>query len=98
MPRAVSAPVWWLRHYSLFIFTTGSALNFAPAHTTGTAVRWSLVADLYGCVTSKTPRRRRVSASSITITWPATHLGWILESQTNGLSANNWISVPTPTR
>jgi hypothetical protein len=27
---------------------TGSALNFAPAHTTGTAVRWSLVADQYG--------------------------------------------------
>ncbi len=27
---------------------TGTALNFAPAHTTGTAVRWSLVADQYG--------------------------------------------------
>ena len=27
---------------------TGSALNFAAAHTTGTAVQWSLVADQYG--------------------------------------------------
>jgi hypothetical protein len=27
---------------------TGSALNFAPAHTTGTTVRWSLVADQFG--------------------------------------------------
>ncbi len=27
---------------------TGSALNFAPAHTTGAAVRWSLGADQYG--------------------------------------------------
>ncbi len=27
---------------------SGGALDFAPAHTTGTAVRWSLVADLHG--------------------------------------------------
>jgi hypothetical protein len=34
--------------YGRLLRYTGSALNFAPAHTTGTAVRWSLVADQYG--------------------------------------------------
>ena len=29
-----------------------------------------------------------------TITWPSTHLGWILESQINGLASDNWTPVP----
>lgn len=33
------------------------------------------------------------TATHFTVTWPTTHLGWILESQTNGLVANNWIAV-----
>ncbi len=39
-----------------------------------------------------------VSGNTLTITWPATHLGWILQSQTNalnvGLKTNNWVNVP----
>lgn len=38
-----------------------------------------------------------VSGGSLTITWPATHLGWILQAQTNSLSvglANNWVDIP----
>ncbi len=37
-----------------------------------------------------------VSGSTLTITWPATHLGWILQSQTNTLSnglKTNWVDV-----
>ncbi|MBX7207642.1 MAG: RICIN domain-containing protein [Verrucomicrobiaceae bacterium] len=35
--------------------------------------------------------------SNFTITWPSTHLGWILESQTGSLSANGWTAVPNST-
>ncbi len=34
---------------------------------------------------------------NVTVSWPATHLGWILESQTNGLLANGWSTVPNST-
>lgn len=34
------------------------------------------------------------TGGNFTITWPLTHLGWILESQANGLSPNNWVTVP----
>ena len=37
-----------------------------------------------------------VSGSTLTVTWPATHLGWILQSQTNSLSSGlstNWMDV-----
>lgn len=38
-----------------------------------------------------------VSGGTLTITWPATHLGWILQDQTNSLSSGlstNWVDVP----
>ena len=39
-----------------------------------------------------------VNGNTLTITWPATHLGWILQCQTNSLSAgltsSNWFDVP----
>lgn len=31
----------------------------------------------------------------VTITWPSTHLGWLLESQSNNLLPNNWSTVPS---
>jgi autotransporter-associated beta strand protein len=37
-----------------------------------------------------------VSGNSMTISWPATHLGWILQSQTNSLStglSTNWVNM-----
>jgi autotransporter-associated beta strand protein len=37
-----------------------------------------------------------VSGSTLTVSWPATHLGWILQSQTNSLSSGlstNWVDV-----
>ena len=38
----------------------------------------------------------RVSGRTLTISWPATHLGWILQSQTNPLIvglATNWVDI-----
>ncbi len=37
-----------------------------------------------------------VSGSTLTLTWPATHLGWILQSQTDSLSSGlstNWVDM-----
>jgi len=40
-----------------------------------------------------------VSGNQLTLTWPATHLGWILQAQTNalsvGLNTNTWFDVTT---
>jgi len=38
-----------------------------------------------------------VTGSTLNLTWPADHLGWILQDQTNKLSVglgNNWVDVP----
>ncbi len=38
-----------------------------------------------------------VSGSTLTVTWPVTHLGWSLQAQTNSLAvgiANNWVTIP----
>ena len=35
-----------------------------------------------------------VSTNTLTIAWPADHLGWILQAQTNGLSTGQWFDVP----
>ena len=35
-----------------------------------------------------------VSGKTLTIAWPADHLGWILQAQTNGLSTGQWFDVP----
>ena len=35
-----------------------------------------------------------VNGAQLQLTWPADHLGWRLEMQTNSLSAANWITVP----
>jgi len=35
-----------------------------------------------------------VSGNTLTIAWPADHIGWILQAQTNGLSSTNWFDLP----
>ena len=39
-----------------------------------------------------------VSGSTLSLSWPSTHLGWILQSQTNaisiGLTTTNWTDIP----
>jgi hypothetical protein len=65
-------------------------------------------ADYYGSATntfviesnlSTTPTNITMSVSGglLTLSWPASHLGWILQSQTNSLSvgiSTNWVDVP----
>jgi 4-phytase/acid phosphatase len=34
-----------------------------------------------------------VSRSTLTISWPADHVGWILQAQTNGLSSAQWFDL-----
>jgi hypothetical protein len=34
-----------------------------------------------------------VSGNTLTIAWPADHLGWILHAQTNGLSPDQWFDL-----
>jgi len=34
------------------------------------------------------------AAKRFTIAWPADHLGWILQAQTNGLSTGQWLDLP----
>jgi 4-phytase/acid phosphatase len=35
-----------------------------------------------------------VSGKTLTIAWPADHVGWILQAQTNGLSTGQWFDLP----
>jgi 4-phytase/acid phosphatase len=35
-----------------------------------------------------------VSGNTLAIAWPADHIGWILQAQTNGLSTGQWFDVP----
>ncbi len=35
-----------------------------------------------------------VSGKTLTLAWPADHLGWTLQAQTNGLSSGQWFDVP----
>jgi 4-phytase/acid phosphatase len=35
-----------------------------------------------------------VSSNTLTIAWPADHVGWILQAQTNGLSSGQWFDLP----
>lgn len=38
-----------------------------------------------------------VTDDELTVSWPTTHVGWVLQSQTNSLSvglSNNWVTIP----
>jgi len=46
--------------------------------------------------TADNPTNITVGASSntLTISWPADHIGWTLQAQTNGLSSGQWFDLP----
>ena len=52
-----------------------------------------IVQDPY---TTDNPTNITASASSntLTISWPADHIGWTLQAQTNGLSSGQWFDLP----
>jgi 4-phytase/acid phosphatase len=35
-----------------------------------------------------------VSSNTLTVAWPADHIGWTLQAQTNGLSSGQWSDLP----
>lgn len=35
-----------------------------------------------------------VSGGTLMLSWPADHIGWTLQMQTNGLTSTNWLDVP----
>lgn len=69
--------------------------------TTNLAVNGSITVSSGGVV-NPTPvtMTNSLSGSTLTLGWPADHIGWILQVQTNSLStglANNWVTVPGST-
>ena len=69
---------------------TGLAYSFNPASGVLSVVTGSTIAG------NPTNLMATVSGSTLTIAWPADHLGWILQSQTNRLNiglSNNWYDV-----
>lgn len=87
--------------FTLFSQPVTGGTNLA---ITGGGVTWSnnLANDgsiivLSTVATYPTNLSYSVSGSTLTINWPATHQGWILQSQTNALSSGlstNWVDVP----
>jgi len=90
------------------LFSAGSTSgNFAatnlPALPTGLTWNWTPAAGTLAVVsavnTTPTNLMASVSGSSLTLTWPADHVGWRLQEQTNnvanGVSANpaDWGTV-----
>jgi 4-phytase/acid phosphatase len=44
--------------------------------------------------TNSTNVTASVSGNMLAIAWPADHLGWILQAQTNGLNSGQWFDLP----
>ena len=89
---------------SFTIFTAASPSgNFA--NVTGAASpgqTWSfnpatgVLSVIAGAVTTPTNLTYSVGGGQLTLSWPASHLGWILQAQTNALSigiSSNWSDV-----
>lgn len=82
--------------------SNGAALNIAGANVTwtnklaldGSIQVLSLAAPIANYPTNIS---YSVSGGTLTVTWPATHLGWNLQSQTNALNkglGTNWVTIP----
>ncbi|MGN6644169.1 MAG: invasin domain 3-containing protein, partial [Verrucomicrobiota bacterium] len=75
---------------------TGSgATHIDPAHFAGTG-RLN-VATGSTLPTTPTAISYSLSGSTLSVSWPSAYLGWILQSQTNGLNqglSTNWVDVP----
>jgi autotransporter-associated beta strand protein len=82
----------------------GSAMTISPA-TPGAGLGWTnnlAVDGSIGVVQSvalnPTNITFSVSGSTLTLSWPADHLGWHLQMQTNGLGVglktNGWVTIP----
>jgi len=86
--------------FTLFSATThvGNFTNIIGSPGAGLAYSFtngvlSVVTGIAGYPTNITAT---VRGGSLEITWPSTHLGWMIEAQTNTLSmglSNNWVTI-----
>lgn len=54
------------------------------------------VASVSGSVnTTPAPIAITHSAGNLTLAWPADHIGWYLQAQTNNLAGPNWVTIPS---
>ena len=88
--------------FTLFSGTSlpGNFANVTGSAGTGLAFSFTngvLTVVASSVATNPTNITFSVSGSTLTLAWPADHLGWILQSQTNALSAGlsgNWFDLP----
>jgi autotransporter-associated beta strand protein len=91
---------------SFQVFPAGGSGNVTLAGSPGAGLAWSFnpatgVLSVVSSVSTTPPHlTNSVSGGNVNLSWPADHLGWRLETQTNprsiGLS-NNWVTVPGST-
>ena len=78
-------------NFSLLAGSPGAGLDWKFNSTNGVLMVYSTVA---------TNLTASITNNALQISWPADHLGWILQVQTNGLGAGlgtHWISLPDST-
>ena len=78
--------------------------NGAAMTVTGGGAVWTNKLAVHGTIqvipgvnTSPTNITAKVNGSNLEMTWPADHIGWRLQAQTNGLATGlrtNWVDVP----
>jgi len=86
----IFTPTSYTGNFSAITGTPGPGLAWAFNPTNGT------VSVVTGVASYPTNLTATVSGGTMTLTWPGTHLGWILQSQTNsrGVGLNtNWFDV-----
>lgn len=85
-----------------FQIFSGAVSNGTAFTVTGGGMTWSNSLASDGSVVAVSPAMAdystnitfNVSGNTMTIAWPNTHLGWILQSQTNaGIAPTNWFDV-----
>ena len=85
--------------FTLFSASTHVGNFSSIAGSPGAGLAWSFTNGVLSVVTAAsyatypTNLTVSVSGSTLTLAWPATHLGWILQAQTNALS----VGLTTPT-
>jgi hypothetical protein len=90
---------------SFTIYSAGSSSgNFSTiAGTPGPGLAWSFnpangtLSVITGVATNPTNITFSVSSGNLNLSWPADHLGWVLEVQTNTVAhgiGSNWVTVP----
>jgi len=90
--------------FPLFVVSGSHSGNFAGiAGSPGTGLAYSFnpasgVLSVINFTTASNPTNitATVSGGTLNLSWPADHLGWILQSQTNSLSiglSGNWVDV-----